>query len=58
MAQQQNQLRDLADWLTTAERRMEESAAVGSDLEAVKRQVDEHKVSTSYDFYGVDKDRS
>ncbi|XP_065057528.1 dystrophin-like isoform X3 [Rhopilema esculentum] len=43
MAQQQQQLRELANWLSTAERRMEESASIGSDLEAVRNQVEEHK---------------
>jgi hypothetical protein len=41
---QQQQLDDLAGWLTGMEERINQQEPVGSDLEAIKRQVEEHKV--------------
>ena len=51
MSLQQNQIDQLADWLTQAEKKIEKQDSIGSDLEAVKAQVDEHKVSTIYLMY-------
>ena len=47
MRLQQFQLQELANWLTSAEEQMERSGPIGSDLEAVKKQVDQHKVRKS-----------
>ena len=44
MTLQQMQLNKLAEWLTVAEQRMCEAGAIGSDLEIVRRQVEQHKV--------------
>lgn len=41
---QQKQINALADWLTAAEKRINSSEAIGSDLDTVKRQVENHKV--------------
>ena len=44
---QQKQINRLADWLTRAEQTINSSESIGSDLDTVKRQVEEHKVLTS-----------
>lgn len=41
---QQRQIDELASWLTSAESKIELSEPVGSDVETIKRQIDEHKV--------------
>lgn len=41
---QQKQINALANWLTVAEQRINSSEAIGSDLDTVKRQVENHKV--------------
>ncbi|XP_057306952.1 utrophin-like isoform X3 [Hydractinia symbiolongicarpus] len=43
MKLQQKQLKELADWLTKAESKMSSAGPIGSDLETVKQQVEEHK---------------
>lgn len=43
MKLQQLQLHELAAWLTKAEARIESSGPIGSDLETVKQQVEDHK---------------
>ena len=45
MSLQQNQIDQLADWLTEAEKTIEKQDTIGSDLDAVKAQVEEHKVT-------------
>ena len=44
MELQQGQLDDLASWLTSMEERVEKQQNIGADLEAIKAQVEEHKV--------------
>ena len=41
---QQKQIDELADWLTVAEKRISSAQTIGSDLETVRRQVEDHKV--------------
>lgn len=41
---QQKQINSLGDWLAVAEKRIESSENIGSDLDTVKRQVENHKV--------------
>ena len=41
---QQKQIDELADWLTVAEQRINSSEVIGSDLDTVRRQVEDHKV--------------
>lgn len=41
---QQKQINALADWLTRAEQKINSSESIGSDLDTVKRQVEDHKV--------------
>ena len=41
---QQKQINALAEWLTLAEQRINSSEPIGSDLDTVKRQVENHKV--------------
>ena len=41
---QQKQINALAEWLTLAEQRINSSESIGSDLDTVKRQVENHKV--------------
>ena len=41
---QQKQINSLGDWLAVAEKRIESSEIIGSDLDTVKRQVENHKV--------------
>lgn len=43
MKLQQKQLKELADWLKKAESKMSSAGPIGSDLETVKQQVEEHK---------------
>ena len=43
MKLQQLQLQELADWLTKAESKMGSASDIGSDLDTVKQQVEEHK---------------
>lgn len=43
MKLQQMQLQELASWLTKAETVIEETGPIGSDLDTVKSQVDQHK---------------
>lgn len=47
---QNQQLRELSDWLAKTEKRTAkmESEYLGPDLEGLKRQVEEHKVSCSF----------
>lgn len=40
---QQKQINSLGDWLAVAEKRIESSENIGSDLDTVKRQVENHK---------------
>ncbi|XP_028414557.1 dystrophin-like isoform X10 [Dendronephthya gigantea] len=40
---QQRQIDELASWLTAAEAKIESSDPVGSDVDTLKRQIDEHK---------------
>ena len=49
---QQKQINSLADWLTVAEKRIEGSENIGSDLDTVKRQVENHKVCLTISCYG------
>ena len=44
MELQQQQLDELAEWLTRMEERINKQEPVGADLEAIKKQVEEHKV--------------
>lgn len=44
---QQKQINTLAEWLTVAEQRINSSEPIGSDLDTVKRQVENHKVWNS-----------
>ena len=44
---QQKQIDELASWLSSAEAKIEANSTVGSNLETVQRQIEEHKV------YGV-----
>ena len=44
---QQKQINSLGDWLAVAEKRIESSENIGSDLDTVKRQVENHKVQDS-----------
>ena len=46
MELQQQQLDDLATWLTQMEDRIHKQEPVGADLESIKRQVEDHKVCT------------
>lgn len=41
---QQKQINALAEWLTLAEQKINSSESIGSDLDTVKRQVEDHKV--------------
>lgn len=41
---QQKQIDELADWLTVAEKRINSAQTIGSDLDTVRRQVEDHKV--------------
>jgi len=41
---QQKQINALAEWLTLAEQKINNSESIGSDLDTVKRQVEDHKV--------------
>lgn len=43
MALQQQQLDDLAEWLTKMEEKIRVQRKLGSDLDQVKQQVEEHK---------------
>jgi hypothetical protein len=45
MKLQQQQIDQLATWLGKAEARIEAVRDVGNDIDAVKKKVDEHKVS-------------
>ena len=45
MELQQQQLDELAAWLTAMEERIKKQEPVGAHLEAIKTQVEEHKVS-------------
>lgn len=47
---QNQQLSELSDWLAKTEKRTlkMESESLGPDLEGLKRQVEEHKVSCSF----------
>lgn len=40
---QQKQIDELADWLTVAEKRINSAQTIGSDLDTVRRQVEDHK---------------
>ncbi|KAK2570584.1 Dystrophin [Acropora cervicornis] len=40
---QQKQIDELADWLTVAEQRISSSEVIGSDLDTVRHQVEDHK---------------
>ena len=42
---QQRQIDELASWLTNAEAKIDENDSLGSDIETIKRQLDEHKVN-------------
>ena len=44
---QQKQIDELADWLTVAEQRISSSEVIGSDLDTVRHQVEDHKVIVS-----------
>ena len=44
---QQKQIDELADWLTVAEQRINSSEVIGSDLDTVRHQVEDHKVPVS-----------
>ena len=44
MELQQKQINELADWLTVAEQKINSSETIGSDLDTVRRQVEDHKV--------------
>ena len=44
MELQQQQLDELAEWLTGMEERINKQEPVGADLEAIKKQVEDHKV--------------
>ena len=44
---QQKQIDELADWLTVAEQRISSSEVIGSDLDTVRHQVEDHKVIDS-----------
>ncbi|XP_065653209.1 utrophin-like isoform X2 [Hydra vulgaris] len=44
MKLQQLQLKELGDWLTKAEAKMKSADRIGSDIDVVKRQVEEHKL--------------
>lgn len=48
MELQQQQLEELDKWLADMESRIEHQEAVGTDLEAIKTQVEEHKVFRSH----------
>lgn len=50
---QNQQLKELNDWLTKTEERTRkmETEPLGPDLEDLKRQVQQHKVSTCYAIY-------
>lgn len=53
MELQNQQLSELTDWLVKTEERTEkiDSEPLGPDLEDLKKQVEEHKVSNSGVFY-------
>lgn len=42
---QQRQIDELASWLSNAEAKIEANDTVGSDLETIKRQIEDHKVN-------------
>lgn len=44
MKLQQQQINQLADWLDKAEAKIDKSNEIGADIDAVRKQVDNHKV--------------
>lgn len=54
---QQKQIDELADWLTVAEQRINSSEVIGSDLDTVRRQVEDHKVCFLFLFLNCQRQR-